>query len=280
MEQTKGYFKAKGHIWNLDNKEAYTNSAVRSLSFGIQTDKDNTIFVQVGEWKNTTMRVKIKGAGMTEVEEINEQDSIDKIKELFKDGDSVFLNLRVEADTYNNKLKYLVNQIYVENEPIDFESKDFVETNELNTPVVIIAPVNDKKITVGMVNYKQELLEVELSLSDSDVKTYFTETVKVGDLVKVAIQVNRRPNYIEVEEPEIVEEPKVDETRKTLKGKIIGGEDSKKNSKKKRKIDGYIESLEIVDVDTVKTEKGKYTAEEIGGASEEPEEISEEDIPF
>ena len=87
MEMTKGYFKAKGHIWNLDNKEAYTNSAVRSLSFGIQTDKDNTIFVQVGEWKNTTMRVKVKGQGMTEVEEINEQDSIDKIKEFSFDAD-------------------------------------------------------------------------------------------------------------------------------------------------------------------------------------------------
>ena len=278
MEMTKGYLKLKGHIWGLDNKEAYTNSAVRSLSFGLQTDKDNTIFVQVGEWKNTSMRVKVKGHDMTEVEEINEQDSIDRIKELFKDGDSVFVNLRAEVDTYNSKLKYLVNQIYVENEPIDFESKDFEETNELNTPVVIIEPAKDKKITVGMVNYKEEMLEVELSLSDNDVNDYFSENAKVGDLIKVSIQVNRKPNY--VESVEIVEEPKEtkDETRKTLKGKIIGGDDHKKS--KKRNIDGYIESLEVTDVDTVKTEKGKYTAEEISGASEEPEEVSEDEIPF
>ena len=279
MEQTRGFLKLKGKIWNLDNKEAYTNSAVRSLSFGIQTDKDNTIFVQVGEWKNTKMNVKVKGHDITEVEEVNEQDSIDRIKELFKDGDSVFVNLRAEVDTYNSKLKYLVNQIYVENEPIDFESKDFVETNELNTPVVIIEAAENKKITVGMVNYKEEMLEVELSLSDSDVNDYFAETVKVGDLVKVSIQVNRRPNYVEIEETAEVEEPNNNETRKTLKGKTIG-DDGHKNSKKKRNIDGYIESLEIIDVDTVKTEKGKYTAEEIGGASEEPEEISEDDIPF
>ena len=281
MEMTKGYFRAKGLIWSLDNKEAYTNSAVRSLSFGIQTDKDNTIFVQVGEWKNTSMNIKLKGGDMTEVETVNEQDSIGRIKELFKDGDSVFLNLRAEVDTYNHKLKYLVNQIYVENEPIDFESKDFIETNELNTPVVIIAPAADKKITVGMVNFKQEMLEVELSLSDSDVNTYFTETVKVGDLVKVSIQVNRRPNYVEPEE--VVEEPieeVKDETRKTLKGKTIGGDAGKKSNKKKRSIDGYIESMEIIDVDTDKTEKGKYTLEEIDGVNEQPEQFDDTQIPF
>ena len=262
VQETRGFLKCKGKIWSIDNKEAYTNDYVRSLSFGIQTDKDNTIFVQVGEWKNTKMNVKIKGQGMDEVEEINEQDSIGRIKELFKDGDSVFVNLRAEIDTYNHKIKYLVNQMYIENEPIVFENEEFVETNELNTPIIVTGLAEEKIIRAGMVNYKGQLLETELSLSDNDVNDYFKENIVVGDLVKVTIQVNRRPNYIEGDaEPE---EPKVDETRKTLKGKIIG--DGKKSDSNKRKIDGFIESLEVTDVDTVKTEKGAYTAEEIDAA--------------
>lgn len=184
----------------------------------------------------------------------------------------MFVDLRSEVDTYNNKLKYLVNRIYIENEPIDFDSKDFVETNELNTPVVITELPKDRKITVGMVNYKQEMLKSELTLSDNDVNDYFNKNAKVGDLFKISVQVNRRPNYVEgevVEEP--VEEPNDNEIRKTLKGKTIGEDSNKKNKKKKRNIDGYIESLEVTDVDTVKTEKGKYTLDEIYDAIDKAE---------
>jgi len=122
MEQTKGYLRVKGKIWSLNNKEAKEFDSIKSLSFGIQTSKDNSLFLQVGEWKNTKLNVKIKAEGMTEVEEINEQEAINVIKELFKDGDSVYVNMRAEVDTYRKTIKYLVNKIYIEKEPIDFES--------------------------------------------------------------------------------------------------------------------------------------------------------------
>ena len=257
MEETRGYFSVKGKIWNLSNKEAKDFGVKRFLSFGIQTDKDNSLFVQVGEWKNTKLNIKLKAEGETEVTSLNEQEAIDKIMTSFKDGDSVFINMRVEVDTYNKRLNTLVNAVYIENEPIDFNSPDFKELNELNSPVIITEKPANRKVNVGFVTYKGDILEQELSLSDDDVNDYFTENAKVGDLIKVTVSVNRKPNYVEGGAAD--SEP----TRKTLKGKSTGG-----NSKGKRAIDGYIESLEVIDVDLEKTEKKKYTNEEVRVALE------------
>lgn len=280
MEITKGYLTVKGKIWSLNNKEPLENSATKFLSFGIQTSKDNSFFLQIGEWKNTTLNIKIKGLDMQEVEELNEQDAIDKIKEVFKDGDSVFVNARVEVDTYRKSLRYLVNQIYLEKEPIDFDSPDFEETNELNQFVVITDKPADKKVQVGMTTYKGEMIEQELQLNDSDVNDYFMENAKVGDLMKLIISVNRKPHYIDQGE---------ETERKTLKGKSVktGG----------KKIDGYDEFLEVIDVDLEKNEKQKYTRSEIREAidlvevnkekranftppDDDTEPVEEGDLPF
>jgi hypothetical protein len=274
MEQTKGYLRLKGRIWSLSNKEAKEFDSKKSLSFGLQTSKDNSLFLQVGEWKNTKLNVKIKGEGMTEVEEVNEQQAIDRIKELFKDGDSVYVNLRADVDTYKKKINYMVNQIYIEKEPIDFESSDFQETNELNQAVIVMEKPENKTVKVGVTNFKGELLEQELKLNDDDVNDYFMENAKVGDLMHLTISVNRKPNYVD---------KVVDATeRKTLKGKSVhtGG---------KRNIDGYIESLEVTDVDLEKTESKKYDRDAIRSAldlaqvkvvKEEIQPIDDEDLPF
>ncbi|MBK5242147.1 hypothetical protein [Clostridium sp.] len=256
MQETRGYFSTKCRLWNLSNKEAKDFGVKRFLSFGIQTCKDNSLFVQVGEWKNTKLNIKLKAEGETEVTSLNEQEAIEKIMGSFKDGDSVFLNTRAEIDTYNKRINYLVNTIYIENEPIDFKTDDFKELNELKIPVIITEKPVNRKVNVGLVNFKGEMLELELSLTDNDVNDYFTENAKVGDLIKVTISVNKKPNYVEGEAAD--SEP----TRKTLKGKSEGG-----NSK--RSIDGYTETLEVIDVDLEKTEKSKYTKEEVRVALEE-----------
>lgn len=282
MEQTKGYLKLKGVIWSLNNKKALESDTKKSLSFGLKTSKDNSLFLQVGEWKNTKLNVKIKGEGETEVSEVNEQVAIDKIKTTFKDGDSVFVNLRADVDTYRKKINFLVNQIYIENEPINFESADFEETNELNQTVVIIDKPSNRKVSVGLTTYRGEMIEQELTLSDDDINSHFVENAKAGDLMKLTISVNRKPNYIDS-----VEDAPV---RKTLKGKSVstGG---------KRAIDKdnpSIESLEVLDVDVEKTEKSKYNKKEIREAIELAEVkaakpakeevvdtiISEEEFPF
>ena len=249
MEQTKGYFSVEGKIWSLNNKDARDNGAVNSLSFGIQTSKDNSLFLQVGEWKNTTLEIKIKGEGMDKAEELNEQDAIDRIKELFKDGDSVYINTRAEVDTYRKSLKFLVNQIYIKSEPINFDSPDFVEVNELNQVVVITEKPVNKTVKAGVASYKGELIELDLKLTDDDINDYFNENVKAGDLLKLAISVNRKPNYVGQE---------AETERKTLKGKSV-----KAGGRKVDKDNPYTESLEVVDVDLEKTVKQKYQKSDI-----------------
>lgn len=278
MENTKGYLRLKGIVWALDKKEAWENDSIRTLSFGLKTSKDNSLFLQVGEWKNTALNVKIKGEGSTEVEEINEQDAIDKIKKVFKDGDSVFVNARVQVDTYRKKINYIVNQMYIEKEPIDFENTDFEETNELTQTVIVTEKSNKRSVKVGLTTYKGEMIEQELKLNDDDVNDYFEENARVGDVMKLTISVNRKPNYLE---DTVVSE------RKTLKGKAV--QSSKRTIDKENP---YIEFLEVIDVDLEKTEKQKYDKKEIREALELVENrvikqkdssstsISEEELPF
>jgi len=266
VEQTKGYLKLKGKIWSLNNKDAKDlGDTKRMLSFGLQTSKDNSLFLQVGEWKNTKLNVKIKGEGATEVEEVNEQNAIDRIKEVFKDGDSVFVNLRADVDTYRKKINFLVNQIYIEKEHINFDAADFVETNELNQTVVILERAENKEVKVGVVTFKGEMLEQTLRLDDPDINAYFVENAKVGDLMKLSISVNRKPNYVADE---------ATSERKTLKGKSV--------QEGKRVIDKdnpYTESLEVLDVDLEKTEKKKYDSTEIREAFDKVAVVVKKETP-
>lgn len=276
MEQTKGYLRLKGKIWNLNNKDAKETQYNRWLSFGLQTNKDNSIFLQVGDKKDSSLTIKIKGEGMEQVEEVKEQDAIKRVKELFKDGDSVYINARVNVNSYFKSIGYVVNQIYIEKDALDFNAADFQETNELNQTVIITEKPENKTVKVGLTTFKGEMVEQELKLSDEDVNDFFVENVKVGDALRVTISVNRKPNYVEGSEETS------SSSRKTLKGKTV-------TSGGKRKIDGYTESLEVIDVDLEKTEKQKYTRDDIREAFDKAEikpkknthtEVEEDDLPY
>ena len=261
MEQTKGYLRLKGKIWSLNNKEPRETKYNKFLSFGLQTSKENSLFLQIGDRMDSSLNIKIKGEGMEQTEEINEQEAIDRIKELFKDGDSVYINARANVNPYFGNVTYLVNQIYIEKEPINFDAEDFEETNELNQTFVVIEKPSDKSVKVGVTSYKGKMVEQELKLFDEDVNDYFKENVKVGDLMRLTVSINRKPNYIGEEE--------ASSTRKTLKGKTVttGGK------KVIDKNNPYTEYLEVVDVDLEKTEKQKYTRDDIREALEKSETI-------
>lgn len=278
VEQTKGYFSVKGKIWGLNNKEPKEfGDTKRLLSFGVQLSKENSLFLQVGEWKNTKLNIKIKGENDEKPVEVNEQEGIDKIKEIFKDGDSVFINARAEVDTYYKKINFLINQIYIEKEPINFDDAAFAEINELNQTVVILEKPVDKEVKAGVATFKGEMIEQVLKLSDPDINAYFVENAKVGDLMKLSISVNRKPNYVE---------DTVKSERKTLKGKTV--QDGKRVIDKDNP---YTESLEITDVDLEKTEKKKYSRAEIQEAldaaiiedkapDKKGTEATEEELPY
>lgn len=257
MEQTRGYFRVEGKIWGLANKNPFTNGtgSMRSLSFGIQSSKENSNFVQVGQWANSPLSVKVKAEGMEETFEIPEQEAIDYIKEHFKDGDSVYLNCRAEVNTYKQgRLDYIVSQIYIKSEPIDFDTEDFEEVNELNQAVVITEKPENGRVKVGVTNYHGQMIEQELVLEDEDVREYFEENVRVGDLMKLSIYVHNKPIY--EGEGEVT-------TRTTLKGKTVKSGGKKIKDRKLQ--------LEVTDVDIQATEKSKYTRSEIIKALEDAE---------
>ena len=261
MEQTRGYFRLEGKIWGLNNKTPFETTVKRNLSFGIQSSKTNTNYVQVGDWKNSKLNVRLKFEGMEKAEEFNEQEALDHIMNTFKDGDSVYLNLRAEVDTYHKKLNYIVSQMYIKDEAIDFDSEGFEEVNELNQCVVVIEKPQDNTLKVGVANYKGEMIELDLALEDDIVKNYVTENTKVGDLMHVTIKVDNRPVY---EGGDTVEN-KLVKTRTTLKGREItegGGKGGYRKIKERNLV------LVLADIDTSKTESKKYDKSEIREALE------------
>jgi hypothetical protein len=260
MEMTKGYLRLEGKIWGLDKKEPFANSFKRNLSFGLQSSSTNTNYVQVGDWINSKLNVKLKSNPDDEVIELNEQGAIDFVKENFKDGDSVYLNIRADVDTYRKKLTWMVSQMYKKSEVIDFNSSDFEEVNELNQSIIITEKPSDGTVKAGVTTYKGEMIELELSLEDEVVKEYIEENAKVGDLLHATIKVDNRPVYEEGE----VESGEPSKERKTLKGKTVGGN----NTKTYKKIKERILVLSVVDIDTEKNEKSKYTRDEIREALE------------
>lgn len=257
MQQTKGYQKLRGKIYGL-NKEVYDNGVTRSLTLRIKTDKENSLLVQVGKWKNSKLNIKIKGDGMEKAEEFNEQEAIDKIKELFKEGDSVFINCRSDVNKYYKKIDVLVNQIYLLTEELDFDSEEFEETNELNQSVVIIEKAESEDFKVGVSDYNGNLIELDVKLKDTDVRDYMKENAKVGDLMKVSIRSVNAPRYKDSSGNGKVK------ARKTLKGKIIGRNSDNNN----KNIDGYDNFLEIIDIDTDATKIKEYDRDEIRTALE------------
>lgn len=276
MQQTKGYQKLRGKIYGL-NKEVYDNGVTRSLTLRIKTDKENSLLVQVGKWKNSKLNIKIKGDGMEKAEEFNEQEAIDKIKELFKEGDSVFINCRSDVNKYYKKIDVLVNQIYLLTEELDFDSEEFEETNELNQSVVIIEKAESEDFKVGVSDYNGNLIELDVKLRDTDVRDYMKENAKVGDLMKVSIRSVNTPRYKDGSENGKTK------ARKTLKGKVIGGN----SDNNKKNIDGYDSFLEIIDIDPEATKIKEYDRDEIRIALEgnikktnnKPVE-DEKDLPF
>lgn len=258
IEQTKGYLRIKGKIWGLNNKEPFTNQtgSIRNLSFGIQSSKENSNYIQVGKWANSSLNIKYKSEDMEEVGEVAEQDAIPVIKGMFKDGDSVYVNLRMDINTYSKSLDFLVSNIYSEKEPIDFDSSNFEETCSLKTSIIITEKPIDKKVKGGLATYKGDLIEMEFKLDDDTINNYFIENIKVGDLVPVEIYVNNKPTYEEGEDE--------GGERTTLKGKKIktGGN---------RHIIGRELEYQIVDVDQTMIQKKKYERSEIREALENTE---------
>lgn len=264
MEQTKGYLRLKGEVYNLE-KETYENSSSRTQTLIIKTSDKNRVKINLGKWKNSSLNVKMKCEGMDKAIDINEQEAIEEIKASFNEGDTVFVNCRMDVNTYKEgSLDFQLSNIYISENKIDFAATDFEEVSELKTDVVITEKIKDGIQKVALVTYKGDKLIRNLIVKDQDIAAYLKDEVNVGDVLNVFINIGFEPVYGEKEES------KTDESaRKTFKNRNVGGTNSK------GKIIGNKEVFVITDIDVEKNQKGKYTVEELGLETQ-----SNDDMPF
>lgn len=262
IEQTKGFLSLRGEIYGL-SKEPFETGSKKTLNLTIKTTEGKRVPVKLGNWSNSQLKVKYKCEGMDSAVDVLESDAIDEIKDVFSDGDSVFVSCRVDVNTYKDgSLDFYVNKIFIAKEKIDFNASDFKEVNALETTAIISEAPEKGVQKVMFATYRGETLERELIINDGDIQAYFDEC-NVGDEVKIVLNVTKEPIYDESQKSD----NKETKVKKTLKGGVqtTGGG--------KGKIIGTLDILTVEDVVLDSEVKGKYTMLDLKG--EAPD-----DMPF
>lgn len=284
LKETKGYTNLRGKIWGLNKKEIYDSEYSRELSFGINTSKDNALFVGINTFKNVKnvyvrsedgkveavpflqrnnlaegqklIGVNIKSENDESTVTLCELDALKYIKDNFKDGMSIFVKCTNRIDAYRKGIKPQIQQIYMTNEPIDFDVEDFEEGNKFVQEVIMIDKdnIDNCEINVAVVDRNLNIIEMPLKLSNEEEVINFFKTCKKGDLIKVVGKMVRKPIYEDTDDDT---QAKVS----LIKKKSLGGNYGKKVAK------GYDEYFEVYDVES--REEKKYSREDFEEAEQE-----------
>ena len=256
-EQTKGYALLLGEIYGVDNKEPRKTEYRNELNVRIKTTKEDYIFVKVGGFLSSRLSVKLKADGMEQADEVPMGEVADVVADYFKDGDSVLVRCSVDVNAYKEgSINLVANGIYMCKEPINFEDKDFRERNEVTIGMIAGTTLNDDGIVGTFVNYRGEEVSKNIKVNYQPIKDYLKD-IKEGDLLQVILKMYSRPIYEEGEDD--------NGSKKTLMGRSLG--------RSKRKIIGNEEVIEMIDIDTERTERGKYNLD-LGIATDD------QDLPF
>lgn len=256
-EQTKGYALLLGQIFGVDNKEPRKTEYKNELNVRIKTTKEDFIFVKVGGFLSSRLSVKLKADGMEQADEVPMGEVADVVADYFKDGDSVLVRCSVDVNAYKEgSINLVANGIYMCKEPINFEDKDFRERNEVTIGMVVSGELQNDTIVGTFVNYRGEEVSKNIKVNYEPIKDYL-ETIKEGDLLQVILRMCSKPIYEEGEDD--------NGSKKTLMGRSLG--------RSKRKIIGNEEVIEMIDIDTEKTVRGKYNLD-LGIATDD------QDLPF
>lgn len=259
-EQTKGYVFLIGEIYGIDNKEPNKTQYKNTLKVRVKTNKTNSVFAIAGGWNNSPLSCKLKAQGMDTAEEIPVGEVADVLQDYFHDGDSVLVRGAIDVNTYKEgRLDINISGIYSTTDPVNFDTDNFEERNEVVIPFICSELYKDNTIGAKFVTYKGETIDQILRVEYEPIKQYLA-SAELGDLIPVTLSVRNVPIFEETEGDS------GEKTRKTLMGKKIGGNNSK------RKIVGSDNYLLIIDVDTEKAEKKKYEIEQ--------EEDTSGDLPF
>lgn len=286
LKETKGYTKLRGKIWGLNKKEIFSNDYTKDLSFGLNTSKDNSVFVGINTFKESKdvyvkledgsikavpfsqrknlneneklIGVNIKSEGQESTITLCELDALEYIKKNFKDGQSVFIKCTNKVDAYRKSLKTQIQQIYVTDEPIEFDSETYREVNDIVQEVVMLDKDNAEncEITVAVVDKNFNVVELTLRLANDEDVIEFFKSCKKGDLLKVAGRMVRKPIYKDGQS-----EKAPSHKTSLIKGRNLGG-----TNYAKRAIDGYEEYIEIYDVES--REERKYSREDFAEMEE------------
>ena len=257
-EQTKGYALLVGEIFGIDNKEPRKTEYKNELNVRIKTTKEDFVFVKVGGFLSSRLSVKLKADGMEQADEIPMGEVADVVADYFKDGDSVLVRCSVDVNAYKEgSINLVANGIYMCKEPINFEDKDFRERNEVTIGMVVSGELQNDTIVGTFVNYRGEEVSKNIKVNYQPIKDYLKD-IKEGDLLQVILKMYSRPLYEEGEDDNA--------GKTTLMGRSLG--------RNKRKIIGNEEVIEMIDIDTERTERGKYNLD----AGEMPNEL--DDLPF
>ena len=256
-EQTKGYALLVGQIFGVDNKEPRKTEYKNELNVRIKTTKEDFVFVKVGGFLSSRLSVKLKADGMEQADEVPMGEVADVVADYFKDGDSVLVRCTVDVNAYREgSINLVANGIYMCKEPLKFEDEDFRERNEVTIGMVVSGELKDDTIVGTFVNYRGEEVSKNIKVNYDPIKDYL-ETIKEGDLLQVILRMCSKPIYEEGEDD--------NGSKKTLMGRSLG--------RSKRKIIGNEEVIEMIDIDTERTERGKYNLD-LGIATDD------QDLPF
>ncbi len=268
IKATSGYLNLTGKIIGLNNRQVKEYPRSKEIQFGIQTKKDNIVYVKASGFKKddddtilveyvdenkkkqlekaqygdrffledgrTIIGTKIKKTVDGQVESMVDIDGVKEIKNSFKDGDVVNISLRTEINTYFNNLQFDITRIFASSKEINFEDENFREDNHGRLWLSFVR-AEDKVLTGIVFNKKQESIVLNFDLDTDYIKAEDFE-FEQGRLIQIEFEFGRTPIYEEVE----IEEKEEDKGFKP-KGKYAS---EKTNSGRKYpQVTGYTDRL-------------------------------------
>lgn len=278
IKATSGYLNLTGRIISLSNKQIKEYPRSKEIQFGIQTKKDNIVYVKASGFKKddedtilveytdenkkrqtekaqygdrffledgrTIIGTKIKKTIDGQVESIVDVDSVEEIKNSFKDGDTVNISLKADVNTYFKSLQFDVTKIYASSKELDFEDEKFEEENHGRLWLSFVK-AEDNVMTGVVFNKKLENIILNFDL-DTEYITAKDFEFEQGRLIQIEYEFGRTPIYEKVE----VEEKAEDKGGFKPKGKYAN---EKTNSGRKyQQVTGYVDRLVCTGVSDAK----------------------------
>lgn len=273
MNQTKGYLTLEGNIKFLGAKSLKDYDRNKKLIFAIETKPENIIGIEAFGWKKedtddvyvslpdkTTKKIQyadrewleegetIQGTSVKKDKAdkavtLVDIDAVEFIAANFKNGDSVFVNMKSEIDAYRGSLKYTISKIYPCSKVIDFNSPDFTEENH-GVQWVIFDSIEGSIMNTYIIGKKDGVLPIKFELSPDLSPADFAQ-FNAGDALYLDYELVKTAVYKEVEE-----QAKPEQTGFKSIGKYAGAQTS--GGSKFKTIDKYIEKFICVGVKDAK----------------------------